>query len=110
MPKYKSAVEQIAHLDPELVDAVTSALAMQAADKFREAVGWMTGYGDPRVNVAARAAAMGALLGYFSQKQAAELAGCHPHAISRMKTQLLQKLDLQQSYNQPIQRKPREND
>lgn len=102
---YRHKVEQVFHEDPALLDEITAGLAVEAADKFREALGWVVAHGDKRANVAARAATVGYLFGYMTIDQAAAMGNCDRRMITKLKVKLCDAMGVTKVYQQPIRRK-----
>lgn len=98
-------VEQISHYDELPPDEMRSLFAVEAAGMFREAVSWIVASGDKRANVAARAATIGVLFGYYTREQAAEMGDCSVAMISKLKDKLCEELGLVKRYNEPMRRK-----
>jgi hypothetical protein len=102
---HRFKVEQIEYFDELSKEELRGLLAVEAGGMVRDAVSWIVASGDMRANVSARAATIGFLFGYLSRDQAAEMGGCSPTMISKLRDKLCKELGIEQKYNQPIKDK-----
>ena len=101
---YRDQIAEFFSEDPEVLDDIIATLASEAADRFRDALGWIVCYGDKRGKPAARAAALGYLMGYLTLNEAAKMGKCNRRTITKLKVSLCETMGISKVYTAPIRR------